>query len=198
MHKKNRDLSKKIGGDHHKHHKHWPKKAPWFGELIGKRGTRVDRGETRYLILDTLAEKGCHGYEIMQRIQEKTGGFYRPSPGTVYPNLQMLEDLELITSRDEGNRRTYQLSAAGRKELQQQRPLVEDIYKDLGQGQSLEQHEFLLQTHDQVMKMFKLISRSFQRGRLDSAKTDEIHTIIQTAVQGVAEILKDDRDKLSP
>lgn len=192
MHKKNHGISKKMQGSDHHRRWHKQKKSPWFSELIGRRGTRVERGETRYLILDTLAEKGCHGYEIMQSIEEKTGGLYRPSSGTVYPTLQMLEDLELISSREEGNRKIYELTETGREELQEQRPLLEDIYEDLGQGQSLEQNEFFGETHDQIMKMFKLISRSFHRGRLDPAKTDKIHKTIQEAVQRVDEILKGD------
>ena len=70
--------------------------------MMGRRGPRIERGDIRYLILDTLLEKGRHGYDIMQTIQEKTGGMYLPSSGTLYPALQMLEDLELIFSRKDG------------------------------------------------------------------------------------------------
>ena len=119
MRKKNHGFSKKIQGRGHHKRGHKQKKSPWFSELIGRRGTRLERGETRYLILDTLAEKGRHGYEIMQSIQENTGGLYRPSPGTVYPTLQMLEDLDLISSQEEGNRKIYKLTETGRGELEE-------------------------------------------------------------------------------
>ncbi|MBW1802296.1 MAG: helix-turn-helix transcriptional regulator [Deltaproteobacteria bacterium] len=190
MHRKKPGFSKKMPGKGR--HKRWHihKKSPWFSELMGRRGNRLERGETRYLILDTLAEKGRHGYDIMQSIQEKTGGLYRPSPGTVYPTLQMLEDLKFISSRVEGNRKIYELTATGREELGEQSPLLEDIYEDLGQDQFLEKNEFFEETHDQIMKMFKLISRSFHRGRLDSVRTSKIKEIIQEAVRRVDEILK--------
>ena len=190
MRKKNHDFSRKMKGRGQHRHLHKHKNSPWFSELIGRRGARVERGDTRYLILDTLAEKGRHGYEIMQSIQENTGGLYRPSPGTVYPTLQMLEDFDLLSSQEEGNRKIYELTETGREELEEQRPLLEDIYEDLGQGQFLEQNEFFEEIHDQIMKMFKLISRSFHRGRLDPTKMDKIHKIIQESVQRVDEILK--------
>jgi DNA-binding PadR family transcriptional regulator len=190
MRRKNHGFSKKNQG--RGHHKGWhhQKKSPWYSDLIGRRGTRVERGETRYLILDTLAGQGRHGYDIMQSIQEKTGGLYRPSPGTVYPTLQMLEDLKLISSREEGNRKIYELTATGKEELEGKKSLLEDIYEDLGQDQTLEQNEFIGETHDQMMRMFKSIARSFQRGSLDTGKADRINEVIQEAVRRVDWILK--------
>jgi DNA-binding PadR family transcriptional regulator len=176
---------------HHKHgYKH--KKSGWFSEMLGRRGPRIERGEIRYLILDTLVEKGRHGYDIMQNIKEKTSGMYLPSSGTLYPALQMLEDLELIFSREDGKRRVYELTEKGIEELKEQRSLLEEIYEDMGQGQSIEHNEFFEEIHDQVMNMFKTIARSFQRGRLDSARTEKIREIIHDTFKRVDEILKED------
>lgn len=75
-----------AGGARHeglKRHKH----SHWFSEMTGRRGTRIVRGETQYLILDALNLKKRHGYEIIQTIEEETGCMYRPSAGTVYPRL---------------------------------------------------------------------------------------------------------------
>ena len=174
------------------HYRSWDKhrKAPWFSELIGRRAARIERGETRFLILDALAEKARHGYEIMQIIQERSGGHYRPSPGNVYPTLQMLEDLELVCSQEEGNRKNYELTNTGREELERHRPLVEDIYDTLGYGLFFEHTEFFDEIQNQMMKMFKLISKSFHRGRLEHNKKDEIQKAIEDAVRRIDEILK--------
>jgi DNA-binding PadR family transcriptional regulator len=131
----------------------------------------------------------------MQNIQEKTGGFYRPSPGTVYPALEMLEDLELICRMYEGHRKNYELTVKGREELEKQRPLLEDIYEDMNHGQSPEQNEFFEETYDQVMGMFKIIARSFHRGGIDTTKIDNIREIIQETVQRVHEILNQEQEK---
>ena len=179
------------GGRHHKPvHKH--KKPGWLSEMMGRRGPRIERGEIRYLILDTLVEKERHGYDIMQNIQEKAGGMYSPSSGTLYPALQMLEDLELISSRKDGKRRVYSLTEKGKEELEEQRSLLEEIYEDMNQGQSIEQDEFFEEIHDQVMKLFRTIGRSFQRGRLDPSRTDKIREIIHDTTKRVDEILRED------
>src|SRR5499427_9939410 len=72
----------------------WPGgPPPGFGDWFGGPPPRAERGGVRYLVLDTLAERPRHGYEIIQAIEERSGGAYRPSPGVVYPTLQMLEEL---------------------------------------------------------------------------------------------------------
>src|SRR4051794_14383715 len=60
--------------------------------FMGERPPRAERGGVRYLVLDAVRETPRHGYEIMAAIEERSGGAYRPSPGVVYPTLQMLEE----------------------------------------------------------------------------------------------------------
>jgi DNA-binding PadR family transcriptional regulator len=128
----------------------------------------------------------------MQTIQERTRGMYLPSSGTLYPALQILEDLELISSSREGKKRIYVLTEEGARELEKQRPLLDEIYEDMDQGQSIEENEFFEEIHDHVMDMSKAITRSFQRGRLDSAKTDKIRKIIHDTFRRVDNILKEE------
>lgn len=192
MHRKRHHFSKGRHGKDHGRHSHKYKKSRWFSEMMGRRAPRIERGEIRYLILDTLAQKARHGYEIMQEIREKTGGMYLPSSGTLYPALQMLEDLKLISSKEAGKRRVYELTENGVEELEGHRPLLEEIYEDMSQGQSIEQKEFIEETYDQVMNMFKTIVRSFQLGRLDRARTDRIRKIIHDTLKRIDETLKED------
>src|SRR5690242_5680234 len=87
---------------------------PGFGPGFGK-GRRRRRGDVRYAILDALAERPMHGYEIMSWLEERSGGRWRPSPGSVYPTLQLLEDEGLVAGSDEGGRRVFALTDAGRQ-----------------------------------------------------------------------------------
>ncbi|HEX5417724.1 MAG TPA: PadR family transcriptional regulator [Chloroflexota bacterium] len=80
----------------------------------GRGGPRVDRGEVKFLILSVLQEGPKHGYEIMRSIEEKSQGAYTPSAGTVYPTLQMLEDLGQIRGLESEGRKVYELTEAGR------------------------------------------------------------------------------------
>ena len=84
-------------------------------EKFDKRsGTRVGRGEVRTAVLALLAEKPRHGYEIIREIEERSGGSWKPSAGSVYPTLQLLADEGLITAEESNGRKIYSLTEAGR------------------------------------------------------------------------------------
>jgi DNA-binding PadR family transcriptional regulator len=84
----------------------------------GPRGGRARRGDVRASILALLKDRPMHGYEMIQEIAERSGGAWRPSPGSVYPTLQMLEDEGLISSQSEGGKRLFTLTEAGRTEAE--------------------------------------------------------------------------------
>jgi DNA-binding PadR family transcriptional regulator len=86
----------------------------WFGRAKFMRGPRVKRGDVRAAALALLAEEPRNGYQIIQEIGERSGGVWRPSPGSVYPALQQLEDEALIEAETpEGGRRRYALTRDG-------------------------------------------------------------------------------------
>ena len=79
-----------------------------------RRGPRARRGDVRAAILSLLAEQPRNGYQIMRELAERSQGAWRPSPGSVYPQLQQLEDEGLIRSEEKEGRRLYHLTDAGR------------------------------------------------------------------------------------
>ena len=81
-------------------------------------GRRMRRGAIRTAILLALREEPAHGYEVMRRLEEMSGGLWRPSPGSVYPHLQMLEDEGLVRSSEVDGSRTYALTDTGRAEAE--------------------------------------------------------------------------------
>src|SRR3954453_23416985 len=96
-------------------------RGPWAGPLFGGmpggpgfgRRRRASRGDVRTAALLLLAEEPRNGYQIMQELEERTDGLWRPSPGSVYPALQQLEDEGLIRSEEADGRRLYHLTDAG-------------------------------------------------------------------------------------
>jgi DNA-binding PadR family transcriptional regulator len=78
---------------------------------------RARRGDARYILLDALRSGPKHGYEIIKALEERSSGQYVPSPGTVYPTLQYLEDQGFVRANQEADRRIYQLTEAGQAEL---------------------------------------------------------------------------------
>ncbi|MEV6968829.1 PadR family transcriptional regulator [Hamadaea sp. NPDC051192] len=83
------------------------------GRRGGGRG-RGRRGNVRAAILGLLAERPMHGYEMISELESRTGGVWRPSPGSVYPTLQLLEDEGLIEATESTGRKSYALTEAGR------------------------------------------------------------------------------------
>lgn len=83
----------------------------------GGRG-RMGRGDVRSALLITLLDGSGHGYELIKNLEERTEGRWTPSPGSVYPHLQMLSDEGLVTSTETGGRRVYTLTEAGRAEAE--------------------------------------------------------------------------------
>lgn len=88
---------------------------PWGGGRGRGRG-RARRGDVRASILALLKDRPMHGYEMIQEIGERSGGAWKPSPGSVYPTLQLLEDEGLIASRSDGGKKLFTLTDAGRAE----------------------------------------------------------------------------------
>ena len=98
----------------------FPFGGPPFGEGPGgpfgpgrRRGRRARRGDVRTAALMLLAEEPRNGYQIMQEIEERSDGLWRPSPGSVYPALQQLEDEGLIRSEEQDGRKLLRLTPAG-------------------------------------------------------------------------------------
>ncbi len=134
-------------GGHHGHHERGRRGGPgrgpewqdffggergwgWGGPFGGPGGhrERLERGLLRHVILSVLQDGPRHGYEIIKHLEERTQGHYSPSPGTLYPTLQYLEDLKLVRSEEEDGRRVYHLTDSGREELDKQRGLVEGFW----------------------------------------------------------------------
>ncbi|HSL70201.1 MAG TPA: PadR family transcriptional regulator [Longimicrobiales bacterium] len=79
------------------------------------------------MILRLLKERPMHGYEVMRALEEESGGWYRASAGSVYPTLQMLEDQGHVASQDQDGKKVYSITDAGRKYLDENRDVVDDI-----------------------------------------------------------------------
>ena len=88
--------------------------GPGFGGPMFGRGPKVGRGDVRAAILALLAEEPMHGYQVINELKERTSGVWRPSPGSVYPTLQALEDEGLIVADKDSGRRVFTLTDDGR------------------------------------------------------------------------------------
>lgn len=98
----------------------------------GPRRSFFRQGEVRLALLSLLDDGPAHGYELMKRLEERSGGMYKASAGTVYPVLQQLEDEDLVRSMEEDGKKVYHLTDAGREELRLHEEAVERIWARAG------------------------------------------------------------------
>jgi DNA-binding PadR family transcriptional regulator len=96
------------------------------------RGQRTSRGDVRAAVLALVAEQPRHGYEIIQEITERTGGAWRPSPGSVYPTLSQLEDEGLVTVEKSEGRRVVRLTGAGTAYVAEHRAELDAVWESAG------------------------------------------------------------------
>jgi DNA-binding PadR family transcriptional regulator len=87
-----------------------------------------DAGDMKYVILRLLRDKPRHGYEVMKDLEEQLHGCYTPSPGTVYPTLQWLEDEGLVAAAQVEGKKVYEITDAGRRFLDEHQDVVDDIF----------------------------------------------------------------------
>lgn len=93
-----------------------------------------EQGDLRLVILQLLDEKPRHGYEIIKELEERSGGRYAPSPGTVYPTLTLLEEMGYAKGAEEpGGKKVYAITDEGRKFLAENRTTVDDILERLSE-----------------------------------------------------------------
>lgn len=129
------DTGDRMNG-HHWHGRH----ARWHMKMHGMGGHRRGRGhghgggrrplghgDLRLLILSLIAETPRHGYDLIQEIETRSGGIYKPSPGVMYPALEIMQDLGWAEARTEDGKKTFHITDAGRAELEREAAAVEAV-----------------------------------------------------------------------
>lgn len=97
-------------------------------------GRMFEQGDLKYVILQMLAEKPRHGYEIIKELEERFAGSYAPSAGTVYPTLSLLEDMGYASvTLEEGGKKVYAITDAGRQYLEENKGAVDDIFERIAE-----------------------------------------------------------------
>lgn len=108
----------------------WPGGAAFWSRGGGRRRRQqmFEAGEVKFVILRLLREKPRHGYDVMKALEERMGGVYTPSAGTIYPTLQLLEDQGYIRGVETEGRRVYHITPEGEQLLDERRDEIEDIF----------------------------------------------------------------------
>lgn len=168
-----------------------------FGAMFGGKGGRsrggpfgggsrfFDQGDLKYVILRLLDEKPRHGYEIIKDIEERFGGMYSPSPGTVYPTLTMLEDLGYARAKpEESGKKIYEITDEGRAHLAENQPLIDDIFSRIAEFAQSIFGEPMMDVHRGMKDLGRAIYVSQNRSRTPE-QIRKIKEILERAAKEV-------------
>ena len=152
----------------------------------GRGGRRARRGDVRAAALLLLEEEPRNGYQLMQEIEDRSGGVWRPSPGSVYPALAQLEDEGLVRSEEGAGRRAFALTDEGRKYVEEHRDALgvpwEEAGGDVPQG--------LLELRSLMMQLGVAAMQVAQAG--DEAQAAEARAVLDDARRALYRILAGD------
>jgi len=156
-----------------------------FGALHDK---VLEKGDFKYLVLDLLKEKPRYGYEIIRALEERFLGFYTPSPGAVYPTLQMFEELGYVTVSELDGKKIYTITDAGREFLAKRADLVERILERANRSWGTSGRQQLSDLLRDLRDLEHFIHR--QARRIDAEKQRQIQEVIAWALQDISAILQ--------
>ena len=152
----------------------------------GRGGRRARRGDVRAAALLLLEEEPRNGYQLMQEIEDRSGGVWRPSPGSVYPALAQLEDEGLVRGDDGAGRRAFQLTDEGRKYVEEHREALGVPWEEAGG----EVPQGILELRSLMMQLGVAAMQVAQAG--DEAQTAEARAVIDDARRSLYRILAGD------
>lgn len=165
----------------------------FFGEEGFFRGSRrrssFQKGNLKYIILDLIKDKPRHGYEIILELEEQSYGFYKPSPGVVYPTLQLLEDMGYISSSEQEAKKVYSITEEGTKFLAEQKDIADGVRNQMKHRWSFKNIGKMVTVMREYHALEHLLSQGFRS--LDTDKIERIREVLSQAHYDIESIIQE-------
>jgi len=163
----------------------------WAGEHFHGfgRGSPFHKGNLKYVILDLLKEKPRYGYEIIRALEESSHGFYTPSPGVVYPTLQMLEEMGYAKSVERDGKKVYTITKEGSKFLSEREVQAEEVRSHMKHHWNPENMGIIMEMMGDFRELGRLIRQRAQS--IEPDKMKRIREVIATATKDIKSILEE-------
>jgi len=153
-----------------------------------------EKGDLKYVILDLLKDEPSHGYEVIRKLEERSRGFYSPSPGSVYPTLQLLEDMGYVSATQRDGKKVYAITDEGRRFLDENQRSIKDIWGKFGGGWDPEVAAEMHEIRHDLMDLGKLFGQKMREGNVDRDKLARVRAVISTAAREIEDILRERED----
>ncbi len=165
----------------------------WSG--LGRGRERVlEKGDLKYVILELLSEKPRHGYEIIRALAERSHGLYAPSPGAVYPTLQLLQEMEYASVLEQDGKRVYTLTPAGQAFLTERGTILDGIRTRLAEWWRPEVRDELKELMRELGELERLFPQPWRGPGPHPDQLRRIREVITAARREVQVILAETPD----
>jgi len=154
-----------------------------------RRASSFHKGDLKYIILDLLKERPRHGYDIIIELEEKSHGFYKPSPGVIYPTLQLLEEMGHSESTVQEGKRVYSITKEGDEFLSKKSDIANNVRSHMKHEWDFEGKGKAVMVIQEYQAMESLLSSGFKS--MDDDKAEKIHQILSQASQEIESILQE-------
>ncbi len=148
-----------------------------------------EKGDLKYVILDLLKDKPSHGYEIIKALGDSFHGFYTPSAGSVYPTLQLLEDMGYVSGAEQDGKKVYTVTEEGKKFLKEREDTVHKIKAHVRGFYGPNMHKEFRETMREMKNLGDVIRPQFHK--IPPEKWNRIREIIAGACSEVEKIVKE-------
>ncbi|HEY55479.1 MAG TPA: PadR family transcriptional regulator [Dehalococcoidia bacterium] len=151
------------------------------------RESSFQKGDLKYVILDLIKDKPRHGYEIIRELEELSHGFYTPSPGAVYPTLQMLEEMGYTSAAERDGKKIYTITEAGLKFLDERKDSADEVRSQMKRKWSFKNIGKMALLMKEYHALENLLSRALRS--LDADKMQRIREVLINAYKEIEAIL---------
>jgi len=154
-----------------------------------RRESSFQKGDLKYIILDLIKDKPRHGYDIIRELEEQSYGFYKPSPGVIYPTLQMLEEMGHAQSIEQEGKKVYTITEEGLQFLAKQKDIADGVRSQMKKKWGFRN----IGRMAMVMKEYHALEHVLGRGirTLDADKTQRIRDVLIQAYDNIESIIEE-------
>jgi DNA-binding PadR family transcriptional regulator len=147
------------------------------------------KGDLKYVILDLIKDKPRYGYEVIRALEERSFGFYTPSPGVVYPTLQMLEEMGYASATERDGKRVYTITEEGRQFLTERKDLADEVKNQMRHHWNPENINVIREMMDEFSDFGKLVRHRLRY--LNSEKMKRIREVVSRTRREIESILEE-------
>jgi len=155
----------------------------------GRRASSFQKGDLKYIILDLIKDKPRHGYDIISELEEQSYGLYKPSPGVIYPTLQMLDEMGYATASEQEGKKVYTITEEGQQFLTRQKDVADGVRSQMKSKWSFKNIGRMAMVMKEYHALEHLLGRGFRT--LDSDKAERICDVLNKAYSAIESIMNE-------